>query len=77
MISVVSDLILMTDGKMGTMGPVSSSGWWHLIYSIANSRHSQNMHHGLRNPKAVFKMTQVLKQCVFLLSLSSAFLFNS
>lgn len=66
MISLVSDLILMTDGKLGTMGPISSSGWWHLICSIVNPGHSQNMHQGLRNPKAIFKIMKVLKQCVFL-----------
>lgn len=66
MISLVSDLILMTDGKLGTMGPISSSRWWHLICSIVNPRHSQNIHQGLRNPKAIFKIMKVLRQYEFL-----------
>lgn len=59
MISVVSDLILLTDGRLGTTSPVSSSGQWHLVYSIVKPRRSQNMHQGPRNPQAIFKMMKV------------------
>lgn len=54
MISLASDLTLMRNEKLGTTGPVSSSEWWYLIFSVVNPRHSQNMRQGPGNLKAIF-----------------------